>query len=271
MDKDVIDFANSQTWINLVEDSLDDPEEYLTRLSAGGIECSYWDCSGLTHVFSDDELHAILKSIQGNLDEFKIRLYHGCRLLNSEDPQIQGLKISSTHGIEQALLNLAKEDAVLNAYEDKIRQIIDNKFTREQAKSRNGQIWFGLRYNEIVEQGGVYCAFGSEYRLMILNSVDPSLKERLLCHGVPSIVVVDVPIVPYLERFRADAAKYLLALWIHQKLKLDDRDFPSGFSCWMEVDIPSEFVNAVLKPDKVHDRYNSVSRWYAWDDMVKTK
>jgi hypothetical protein len=264
----IIEFENPSTWLELVEKSLQNPQEYFERLSQGDIEYSHWDCSGLDHIIDDAELGIILDTIADNLNGYSLRLYHGCRLHGAEDPRISGLKISSTQGIEQALVEMAQKDAVLKNHLHRIKIEIEDKFTREQAEGRNGQIWFCIRYKEMVEEGGVYCAFGSEYRLMILNSISPNLKARLLYYGTPAIVVLKVPIEPYLVGFRDYAAKYLFSLWIHYRLGIDDINFPSGFACYLQEDIPAEYITDIIKPEKVYDQYNENERWYTWAEMV---
>lgn len=269
MDKKVIDFEKPQSWLELVEESLSNPAEYFDRLCKSKIEYSCWDCSGLDHVFSDAELSIVINKISDNLSGYSLRLYHGCRLYDGEDPMRSGLKTSSTQGIEAALLEIAKKDVVLKNYLEKIRTEIAAKFTREQAECRNGQIWFCIRYKEMIEEGGVYCVFGSEYRLIILNAIDGNLKERLLYYGTPAILVLNIPVDKYLEYFRNYAAKYLFSLWIHHKLQLDEINFPSGFACYLRQDIPAELIDEIITPEKVYDRYNVDGRWYRWEEMFR--
>lgn len=264
----VIEFEKPATWLHIIEESLELPETYVRRLLKAGIAISYWDCSGLDNVISNLELQGILENISQKLDGYSLRLYHGCRLYNGDNPKVTCLKASSTAGIEQSFIELVENDAVLVKHLDRIKSEINDKFTQQQAQSRDSQIWFCIRYKEMIEEGGVYCAFGSEYRLLILNSINRKLKDRLLHYGIPAVLSLNVPIIPYLEFFTQEISKYLFALWIQHKLKLDDTDFPSGFSCWIETDMPGEVVNEIIKPDKVYDQYNSDSRWYTWAEMA---
>jgi hypothetical protein len=264
----VIEFEEPTTWLHIAEESLDLPETYVQRLSTAGTMISHWDCSGLNNVISDSELQNILKNISKKLGGYSLRLYHGCRLYNRDDPKVTGLKASSTSGIEQSFIELAQNDEVLVKHLDKIKSEINDKFAQRQAQSRDRQIWFCIRYKEMIEEGGVYCVFGSEYRLLILNSINPKLKDRLLYYGRPAIVSLNVPIIPYLEYFTQEISKYLFDLWIQHKLKLEVTNFPSGFACWINQDIPGGLVNEVLMPDKVYDQYNDDSRWYTWAEMA---
>jgi hypothetical protein len=270
IDKKVIDFERPQTWLSLVEKSLSNPDSYVQRLSDAEIDHSHSDCSGLDDVISYGELQSIIQTISENLNNYRLRLYHGCRLDDGDNPKLSGLKISSTKGIEQALIKIAQNDVVLKDYLERIKLETEDKFTKEQAECRNGQIWFCIRFKEIIEEGGVYCVFGSEYRLLILNSIGKRLKERLLYYGRPAIIILNLPIEPFLCNFRENTARYLFSLWVHHRLKLDDINFPTGFACWIKEDVPAEFIHEIIAPEKVYDQYNDDSRWYSWSEMKLT-
>lgn len=261
-----IHFDKPETWMSLVEGALDDPQDYLERLQNSEIDYVCWDCSNLEPIFSSNEQRFIFQNIETVLQDQSIRLYHGCRLYE-ENPLKSGLRTSSANGIENALISLAENDPVLQEHIDAIKETIANSFYQEQAGCRNNQIWFCLTQREMIEEGGVYIAFGSEYRLLILNGVDPSLKNRLFHYGKPSIVAVELPIEPFLSKFTDVASKFLFSLWVHHKLKFPDNDAPDGFGCYIETDVPAEHVAEIIHPEKAYDQYNSDSRWYSWDEM----
>lgn len=261
-----IHFDTPETWMPLIEAALDDPQDYLSRLKNADLEYVCWDCSNLESTFSYEELRFIFRKIEAVLSDCSFRLYHGCRLYN-DSPLQNGLTVSSTDGIESALLDLAKNDPILNQHSDAIKENIENSLYQEQARCRNHQIWFCLTQKEMIEEGGVYIAFGSEYRLLILNGIDPSIKNRLLHYGKPSIVAVDLPVESFLIKYKDVASKFLFSLWAHHNLNLPDIDEPGGFSCHLEIDVPAEYVSEIIHPKKVYDQYNSDSRWYSWDEM----
>lgn len=263
----VIAFDDPATWLASVEDALVDPDAYNARLREAGIECAYGDCSGLDNVFSRTELAQILGEIEARLARLSIRLYHGCRLQEGVDPQRTGLQPSSTDGIVKALLDLAARDPVLMPHRDAIAAIVADPFYQEQIGCREGQIWFCQTMREMTDEGGVYIAFGSEFRLLILNRVDESLKMRLLHYGRPAIVVVDLPIRDYFADYTDNIAKFLFARWKHHRLELSDAELPSGFSCYIKSPVPAEHVAGIIRADRVYDQYNSDSRWYAWHEI----
>lgn len=119
----------------------------------------------------------------------------------------------------------------------------------------------------MTDEGGVYVAFGSEFRLLILNGIDESLRLRLLHYGRPAIVVVELPIGEYFADYTDNIAKFLFALWIHHRLEFSDLDFPSGFSCYIKSPVLAGNVAGIVQPPRVYDQYNRDSRWYAWDEM----
>jgi len=196
-------------------------------------------------------------------------LYHGCRLDKDENPIDTGIRVSNTEGIVSSLLDLAENDPVLCNHLEEIREEIQDHFYQEQAKHRNGQIWFCLTKNEMIEEGGVYSAFGSEFRLLILNGINDKLKARLFHYGKPSIVVLNLPMDPYLSKFTDSISRYLFSLWIFHRLDLPEQERPKGFSCYIKTDIPKEHVANIIQPKRVYDQYNKDSRWYTWDEMVK--
>jgi hypothetical protein len=262
-----IRFDKPETWFDLVDAALGMPETYFDRLSAADLERAHWDCSGLDAVFDYAELQIILGSIEQAIAGCSIRLYHGCRLNDGEIPSVVGLRASSTDGITASLLELAERDPVLRQHVEAINEKVSDVFYRDQARCRNNQIWFCLTEHEMIEEGGVYSAFGSEYRLLILNGIDQTLKYRLFRYGTPAIVAVELPIDPYLLRFKGSIAKFLFSLWIHHRLEFHDTDKPGGFACYIETDVPPEHVREILRPKRVHDQYNRDSRSYSWDEI----
>jgi hypothetical protein len=263
----VIHFDKPDTWVDIVKSALPDEQGYLHRLRAAGIECVYGDCSGLDHVFSNVELENILSRIEVKLFGHAVRLYHGCRLNEGEDPTVLGLHPSCTNGIVASLLDMAGDDPVLCNYVDAIRSKVASQSYQEQARYRTGQIWFCLTEKEMIEEGGVYTAFGSEYRLLILNSIDESLNKRLFFYGIPAVVVVDLPINSHLHYFISNIAKFLFSLWMHHKLGFSDYEAPAGFACYIKNNVPAEYIAEIMRPRKVFDQYNTDSRWYTWDEM----
>lgn len=266
MDK-VIVFEQPETWLKLVNDALGDFGSYLTRLKASDLEYSFWDCSGLDDIFQDNELADIFTNIEDALSGYSLQVYHGCRFNSDQNPKVVGLKASSTQGIQTSLLELASKDEVLKEYLSAIREAIDDYFIVQQAKNRDNQVWFCLNRREIINDGGVYCVFGSEYRLLILNNIDELLAQRLLRYGMPAIVVIHLPLDDHLANFRDYTAKYLFALWIHYHMGFSDIDFPGSFSCWIKRDVEPQLIHDVERPERVYDHYNTDSRWYTWEEM----
>jgi len=263
-----IQFDKRDTWNDLVEYALENPNKYLERMKKAGLEYAFWDCSGLDHIFSDQELNRILSRIEHGLGGKTIQLYHGCRLSEDETPAETGIKISNTEGIVNSLIDLAENDPVLSNHVESIKEIIQDPFYQRQFKHRNGQIWFCLTESEMIHQGGVYPAFGSEFRLLILNGIDDQLKHRLFYYGKPSIVVMDLPIEPYLSVFKDSICKFIFSLWTHHCLVLPEQEMPTGFSCYIKTDIPPEYIIEIVHPKGVFDQYNKNSRWYKWNEMV---
>jgi hypothetical protein len=196
-----------------------------------------------------------------------LQLYHGCRLYDGHDPRKSGMHPSSCAGIADSLLALAAADPVLKDHVEAIKATLARREYREQVTSRDGQIWFCITKKEMLEDGGVYIAFGSEFRLLILNNIDDALAHRLFHYGKPAIVVFDLPFDPFLTKFKDVAAKFLFSLWIHHRLSLDDINKPRGFSCWIKEEVPAQHVVDVIRADRVYDHYNTICRWYAWDEI----
>jgi hypothetical protein len=262
-----IKFDEPDTWLPMVQKALGDPDAYERRLRDAGVEQAYWDCSGLDHVLSPGELRAILGRIEHALTGHSLQLYHGCRLHDGYDPRATGMKPSSCAGIADALLALAAADPVLKDHVDAITATLALKEYREQVRSRDGQIWFCITEKEMIEDGGVYIAFGSEFRLLILNGIDEALGRRLFHYGQPAIVLFNLPFDSYLADFKDVAAKFLFSLWIHHRLGLDDVNKPRGFSCWIKREVPAERIIDIIQAEKVYDHYNTECRWYAWDEI----
>lgn len=263
----VIDFEKPKTWLELVEAALQSPFEYHQRLAHGNLNYAHSDCSGLSKVFSESELRSILRRIEQLLPGYAVRLYHGCRFNHAENPRNFGLKASSTSGIVATLLDLAERDPILSEHIADIKTTVTKGFFREQSRCRTGQIHFCLTYHEMIEDGGVYIAFGSEYRLVILNDISNRLKFRLFYYGIPAVIAVELPIEDFLMRYKDNVAKFLFSLWIHHCLEFDNDDKPIGFACHLDVDIPPEHVKNVIHPSKVHDQFNRDGRWYLWDEI----
>lgn len=262
-----IRFDEPHTWLPLVESALVDPATLLERLKTAEVEVAYWDCSGLDHVFSSSELQSLLTRIEARLSGNSVRLYHGCRLDDGCDPRIGGMSPSSCAGIAEALLKLAANDPVLKNHVNAITESLASPEFEEQVISRDAQIWFCLTKQEMIEDGGVYVAFGSEFRLLILNSIDESLARRLFNYGTPAIVVVELEIDSYLVEFKRRIAQFLLSLWIHHRLVLDDENAPRGFACWIHEGVPATAVVDVMQTDQVYDHYNTDCRWYSWSEI----
>jgi hypothetical protein len=166
-----------------------------------------------------------------------------------------------------ALLDLASRDPVLTRHRDAIAAIVEDPSYQEQIGCREGQIWFCQTMREMTHEGGVYVAFGSEFRLLILNGVDPSVKTRLLHYGQPAIVVVDLPIDACFEGFAENIAKLLFALWTYCRLGLSEAELPSGFSSYIKSPVPAEHVAGIVQADRVYDQYNHERRWYTWEEI----
>ena len=260
-------FDKTPSWLPLVDDALQESDAIAARLTKAGVNQAYWDCSGLDHVFSRSELKAILARIEAKLAGRSIRLYHGCRLPDGYDPRESGMQPSSCAGIADALLELAAADPVLKDHVEAIKSRLAMREYQEQVRSRDGQIWFCLTEREMIEDGGVYVAFGSEFRLLVLNNIDERLSRRLFYYGKPAIVVFDLPVDGFLDGFKDVAAKFLFSLWIHDRLAVDDVNKPRGFSCWIKKAVPREHVVDVLQVERVYDHYNTECRWYRWGEI----
>ncbi|HZV71403.1 MAG TPA: hypothetical protein VFG10_17730 [Saprospiraceae bacterium] len=263
----VICFDLPDTWLDLVDSALISPIEYLNRLKAGNLEYSCWDCSGLEDVFDDSELDSILAKIEKAVKGNCLGLYHGCRLEVNDNPSKTGLNPSSIKGITSSLFKLAKNDIVLRDYLKEIEEALLSEEFQLQADLRDGQIWFCLTFSEVIQKGRVYVAFGSEYRLNILNAVKEDLKFRLFNYSHPSILSFDIPIDEYLYKYNDRIAKFLFSLWIHYHLKFDDSDKPEGFACYLTQTIPAHCIKEIIKPERVYDRFNNERRWYTYEEM----
>jgi hypothetical protein len=72
----------------------------------------------------------------------------------------------------------------------------------------------------------------------------------------PAIVVVTLSIERLLSDYRDSIAKFFFSLWIHHRLGLIEENRPTGFACWIQESVPAEFVEGIIRPENVCDRYN---------------
>jgi len=184
-----IEFDRPETWLEIVEAALENPRTVEKRLRAAKLECAYWDCSGLEPVFDSSELDQILASMKQKIRSLSIRLYHGCRISDGNDPQRDGLNASSIQGIEASLLNLAGQDAVLKDHVQAIRVLgAEVDLGHLPVEGRLGERLV-FRLKEIFSARFVLCAEAlprSRFTILcVVVAVGPAVKAVFFLHLGP--------------------------------------------------------------------------------------
>jgi len=253
----ILHFDNPQSWFDLIDNIITKEDKDILKISA-----NKKILEEITDVFPYSEITRISNLLESH--NLSVCVYHGCRSSNPEISKSRGLETSCVRGIEKSLLNLARKDITLKKHYSEIKKAIrDNKKIKMQSRYRDGQIWFGASEKEIIEKGGVYLVFGSEYRLLILNSINEELKYALLSYGTPAIIALNVPI----NQLEGDLFVYKFIITNWAKIFLNYNGIvnnlaPQPPSLYTENRVSSNCFSHVTYPDRACDNYNSPAKWY---------
>lgn len=166
-----------------------------------------------------------------------IRAYHGCRPIDVETYQVNGIQPISYEKAKQELLYRLKGSRIPEA-----RQLIVFEKHWANLSDVHKGVWFTLTREELLEESGHYLIAGSEFLL--------SIATELFCHydlrrtGIPTIFHCNVPI-RLISQFWIDAL---------QNAIINKRFSPCGFK--ISSDLPSEYIIKPEYPKKIKDPHN---------------
>lgn len=183
-------------------------------------------------IFSKSQLDKII-SILGN--NFLIRVYHGCRVEDANSYKINGLISSS----------------------------------KEQYFNDEDECSFSSSICDMLKNGGVYVAFGSEFQLKEKNKISKNANKILFDKSIPSILVFDIPFNCF-SRYSV-CYQNLINLWCKKTLGISEYEYDSFDG---EIRIKNkasfEYFKFSLHPKKicVRNDFNGIqNKIYSWDEI----
>ena len=194
-------------------------------------ECLFTDYKdGIFNKFQLDKITSILG------DNLLIRVYYGCRVEDSNSYKENGLLFSS----------------------------------KKQYLNTEDECSFSSNICDMLKNGGVYVAFGSEFQLKEVNKISKDANKILFDKSIPSILVFDIP----LKNFSIYSIIYqnLINLWCNKTLGISEYKYNS-FDGELRIknEVSFEYFKFSLHPKKIcvkNDFNGGVqNKIYLWDEI----
>lgn len=251
----LIDWRQPKVWMPILEQWLEPilSEDATAKLQS--IECQefYVDDS----IWLDEFAQSILeKPVKVVLDELALSIkcafvkgYHGCCVDDASSYHENGIKLNSPSELAKEALSLLKIHPELKclalSLEEKMN---DPKFRNRDA----GKLYLCLDDRNLINEAGHYLLYGSEW---VQSALGWEAHEILRTSGVPTIIIVKLPLAELHHNEVFELAKSLLHEWTRLKAECTFKPMLVDFSFELRKVVPSSWVLSHYHPAEVIDPF----------------
>ena len=167
--------------------------------------------------------------------DFRVRLFHCCKLDNPKTIAVEGLKLHDSSEIIARFWLIARGDHVFEPHLDAIKKILsDKQYINLYSKNRSGRVHLTWSAREVRAPGCTkfLTHYGGEFLRRLFENRNLDVANLLRGVGQSTVVIVDLPMQGF-DKF--------LSLKLQKPFKI------FGFACNMTIHIVSEgLMHAVM-------------------------
>jgi hypothetical protein len=194
-----------------------------------------------------DDVECVIREMGDVLAFATVRTYHGCRTKDADSYHRFGIRCNDPDFLVDETRQIVAEEDGLAFMRDSIEQ----RLARFDGKdSDTGRVYLGLDDRGLIEFGGHYLLYGSEWIQRVLGF---KAHYTLLQRGTPTIIVVDLPLSVTRSTDREHLARHLLQEWTRIKVNRPDWSPKVDFSFCLRRDVPPEMVVGHSHPQQIRD------------------
>lgn len=257
--KTTIDWKKPGSWVptlsRWLRPSLND--RGIRDLQRMGKQDICWDDHAwldITQRVLQSDVGYVAETLSDALSFATVRTYHGCRAEDVGSYLRAGIVRNDPRVLADEVRRLVREDDGLAFLRPCIEQLLQEFDSTERD---TGKLYVVLDDRELVDGGGHYLLYGSEWMQCILGwGAHDTLRRR----GYPTIFTVDLPLSMTHSHDREQLASVLLQEWTRIKANKPDWVPELDFTFFLRDDIPSALIVSHRHPSEVRDPFHGVMR-----------
>lgn len=253
----LIDWKDSTSWAPAVSRWI---RPYLNargirHLAALGYHDLCWDDPEWRDIAQEvlaEDIEDVAVRLGNALEPASVAAYHGCRTVDAGDYHRHGIIRNDPDRLADSVRQLVQEADAFAAF----RPGLEDRIARFDAKDRDtGLVYAVIDDRALVELGGQYLIYGSEWVLCVLGDARDQLRQ----HGVPTIITVRLPLSATTEDDRRELASALLQEWARIKVNRPTWVPRKDFSFILSADVPASWVVGHRHPTRIPDAFEQLA------------
>jgi hypothetical protein len=250
----IIDWKQPKSWASAVSRWLRPflNERGIRHLHQMGEQDICWDDSDWlkkTQRILGFEVDYVVQNLADALSFATARTYHGCRTEDAGRYHQAGILLNDPAMLADEVRRIVREEDRLARLRPVIEQLLHDF---DSTQRDTGRLYLVMDDRGLTNGAGHYLLYGSEWVQCVLGF---EAHEALRRRGVPTILVVDLPLSMVSSHEREQLAGKMLQEWTRIKVNRPDWVPELDFTFCLREAIPGAMVVAHFHPDVIRDHY----------------
>ncbi len=256
----IVNWREPKSWVSALSRWLHPflNERGIRYLESMGEQDIFWDDSDWlkkTQRILKFEVEYVVRHLADALAITSVRAYHGCRTDDAGLYHKKGIRRNDPAVLADEVRRIVGEEDKLAYLRRDIEQHLQNFSSTDRDA---GKLYLTIDDRGLVNRAGHYLLYGSEWVQCVLGfGAHESLRQR----GVPTILIIDMPLRMVTANQREALARSLLQEWTRIKVNRPAWVPELNFTFYLNHDIPGEMIINHSHPGVIRDPfYQNIER-----------